>query len=254
VEPSVPATSAVVSAATSVAADSWVTVYDTNLDVTKRAWSDVDFTNGGLPFSLDGVSVVLTVCGAPRLAYVGYVSPTQVNFLLPSDSLPGNVQVRVRNPAGMSAPAPMSIQANALQLLTVDGKLVAGAHANGDSLDRAAPGESVVLYGTGCGPANPALIPGQIPTEAASLVRPPQVSIGGATATASVGSARNAARERGRLPDQRGGSARRGDGRAAGNGSGCGVHIGLDSTFRSEVRGRRAPRIRYVINAHTAGA
>ena len=89
--PAAPAVTAgnIVSAATSVAGpmapNSWVTIYGTNLGVTTRAWTDSDFVNGRIPFSLDGVSVVLNLFGAPRLAYVGYVSPTQINFLLPSD-------------------------------------------------------------------------------------------------------------------------------------------------------------------------
>ena len=180
--------SAATSAAGPVAANSWVTVYGSNLSATTRSWNNSDFTNGGLPFSLDGVSVVVT--GAPRLAYVGYVSPTQVNFLLPSDITPATVQVQVRNPAGISEKMPLTIQANAQQLLTWDGKYVSGAHANGDSLGKAGllgstpttpavPGETISLIATGCGPTSPALIPGQIPTQSASLATTPVVTVGG---------------------------------------------------------------------------
>ena len=187
--PVVPAVSAgnIVSAATTVAGpmapNSWVTVYGTNLSVTTRGWSESDFSNGGIPFSLDGVSVILT--GAPRLAYVGYVSPTQVNFLLPSDTNPATVQVQVRNPAGMSSQLPITVQANAPQLFTVDGKYVSAAHLNGSLVGKAgpaAPGETVALYGTGLGPTNPGLITGQLPTQPASLAGTPQVTIGGAAA------------------------------------------------------------------------
>ena len=186
--------SAATSAAGPVAANSWVTIYGSNLSATSRAWNDGDFTNGGMPFSLDGVSVILTIFGAPRLAYVGYVSPTQVNFLLPSDLSPGTVPVQVRNPAGITAQLSLTVQANAPQLLTLDGKNVAATHAGGNLAAKsgtfpavpttpASPGETVVLYATGGGPTTPALIPGQVPTQAAALVTPPQVSIGGVTAT-----------------------------------------------------------------------
>jgi uncharacterized protein (TIGR03437 family) len=170
-----------------MAPNSWVTVYGSNLSVTTRGWSDSDFLNGGLPFSLDGVSVILT--GAPRLAYVGYVSPTQVNFLLPSNLTPGTVQVQVRNPAGISSQVPITVQANAPQLFTPDGRYVLAAHLNGNFVGKggvsppAAPGETVILYGTGLGPTNPALIPGQLPAEPASLTGTQQVTIGGADAT-----------------------------------------------------------------------
>jgi uncharacterized protein (TIGR03437 family) len=180
----------IVSAATSVAGpmapNSWVTIYGSNLGVTTRGWAESDFVNGQIPFSLDGVSVLLNQFGAPRLAHVGYVSPTQVNFLLPSNLNVTATTVQVRNPAGMNTAVPITVQANAAQLFTLDGKNVMGAHANGNLLGKAspaAPGETVVVYGTGLGATSPALIPGQVATDAASLATLPQVTIGGTAAT-----------------------------------------------------------------------
>ena len=184
------------SAAGPAAPNSWVSVYGSNLGVTTRSWTDADFTSGGLPISLDGVSVILTVSGAPRLVYVGFVSPTLVNFLLPSDMSAGTVPVQIRNRAGISRQVPITVQANAPQLLSVDGTYVSAVHSNGSLIGKpgllasggitttpAAPSETIVLFGTGLGATNPALIPGQMPTEAATLVTLPQVSIGGAPAT-----------------------------------------------------------------------
>jgi uncharacterized protein (TIGR03437 family) len=175
-------------------ANSWISVYGKNLAVTTRSWNDTDFTDGGLPFSLDGVSVVLTYQGAPRLAYVGYVSPTQVNFVLPSDIGANAAQVQIRNAAGISAPVPLTIQANAPQFLTIDGKHVLASRANGQFVAAAgalspaitvpaAPGETISLFGTGWGPTTPALVPGQIPTQAAAMSRSTSVTIGGTAAT-----------------------------------------------------------------------
>jgi len=59
---------------------------------------------------------------------------------------------------------PITIQANAAQLFTADGKSVLGVHANGGLIGKtapAAPGEIIVVYATGLGPTSPALIPGQ---------------------------------------------------------------------------------------------
>lgn len=180
----------VVSAATYVAGpmspNSWVTIYGTNLSVTTRGWADGDFVNGQMPLSLDGVSVFLNQFGAPRLAQVGYVSPTQVNFLLPSDLVATATTVQVRNPAGINVAVPITVQANAPQLFTLDGKNVMGAHANGILLGKAspaAPGETIVIYGTGLGSTSPALIPGQVAPDAASLATIPQVTIGGTATT-----------------------------------------------------------------------
>ncbi len=105
----------IVSAATGlagpVAANSWMTVYGTNLSATTRSWTDGDFINGEMPVSLDGVSVILTTFGAPRLASIGYVSPTQINFLLPSDTSSTTAQVQIRNPAGLTAQVAVTVQA-----------------------------------------------------------------------------------------------------------------------------------------------
>ncbi len=201
VAPVVP-TGGVMSAATlvpgSVPPNSWVTVYGSNLGATTRSWNETDFANGALPMSLDGVSVVLTVFGAPRLAYVGYVSPTQVNFLLPVDALQGNIQVQVRNSAGISAPIQIGTTANSPQLLTLDGKYALGVHADGSLLGKtglvagaasapAQPGETLTFYCTGCGATTPATISGLVPTKS-SVNTLPVVTVGGAAATVTSAS------------------------------------------------------------------
>jgi uncharacterized protein (TIGR03437 family) len=190
--PAVPSMAAgnIVSAATGVAGplapNSWVTIYGSNLCATTRGWTDSDFQNSGMPFSLEGVSVLLTVNNTPRVAYVGYVSPTQVNFLLPSNAGAGTTTVQLKNPAGMTTALPVTVQANAPQLFTSDGKSVLGVHASGVLLGKATPatpGETIVLYGTGLGVTNPALIPGLVPADANPLATLPSVTIGGAPAT-----------------------------------------------------------------------
>lgn len=176
--------SATTYAAGPVGTNSWVTIYGTNLSATTRAWQPSDFVGGVMPLSLDGVSVLLT--GAPRLAYIGYVSPTQINFLLPSDQNAASVQVQVRNPAGISAQMPLVVQANSPQLLTVDGKTVLATHANGQLVSAAAPataGETISLAATGFGATTPALIPGVPPAQAATLTAGPTATIGTAAAT-----------------------------------------------------------------------
>lgn len=187
-------TGGIVSAATltagPVAANSWLAIYGTNLAATTRAWQDTDFVDGAYPVSLDGVSVVLTAFGAPRRAYVGYVSPAQINVLLPSDTNSTTVQVQVKNPAGISAQTPVTVQANAPQLLTLDGRFVLAAHADGSIVGKSLPasaGETVTIYATGVGATSPALVPGQVPAQSNALVTLPQITIGGAAATVASG-------------------------------------------------------------------
>src|SRR5207253_2353303 len=47
-----------------VAPNAWLTIIGSDLGVTTRSWDSGDFLNDGLPFSLDGVSVVLTSFGS----------------------------------------------------------------------------------------------------------------------------------------------------------------------------------------------
>lgn len=195
--PAIPAAPAVtsgniVSAATNTAAalapNSWMTIYGSNLSATTRAWAASDFVAGGMPFSLDDVSVLLTVNGTARLAYIGYVSPTQVNVLIPCDANPGNTTVLVKNPAGSSTAVPITVAAAAPQFFSTNGKSVLGAHISGvivGTVAPAAPGETIVLYATGLGVVTPALVPGVVPTDALPVVAPTQVTIAGAPATLS---------------------------------------------------------------------
>src|SRR5260370_21030015 len=192
VVPAMPSVTAgnIVSAATGVAGpvapNSWVTVFGSNLCATTRGWADSDFQNSGMPFSLEGVSVLLTVNNTPRVAYVGYVSPTQVNFLLPSNAGAGTTTVQLKNPAGTTTALPITVQASAPPVITSDGKSVLGVHTSSVLLGKAAPsapGETIVVYGTGLGVTSPALIPGVVPADAYPLATLPQVTIGDATAT-----------------------------------------------------------------------
>ena len=62
-----------------VVAGGWSTIYGSNLSGTTRQWNQEDIVGGNLPVQLDGVSV--TIGGKP--AYLGYVSPKQLNRLAP---------------------------------------------------------------------------------------------------------------------------------------------------------------------------
>src|SRR5215472_7627736 len=73
-----------------IVSGSWATVLGTGLSNTTRSWTAADFVNGALPPELDYVSV--TVNGRP--AFVGYVSPTQINFLVPDDPTLGTTTVQ----------------------------------------------------------------------------------------------------------------------------------------------------------------
>ncbi len=171
-----------------IAPGGFATIQGVNLSTTTRTWSSADLIDGKLPVQLDGVSV--TVDGKP--AYVYFVSPKQINIIVPADSRQGNVPVVVSNAglAGAAASAQLQPAAPGFFLIK-NGKYAAAAHGDGALLAPAdmlpgvarpaAPGEIITLYGTGFGPTTPA-VDGRLPAAPAPLITTPAVSIGGMVA------------------------------------------------------------------------
>jgi uncharacterized protein (TIGR03437 family) len=171
------------------ASATWVSIFGANLSQTTQTWQGSDFVNGLLPTSLGGVSV--TVNGLP--AYVGYISPTQVNVLAPDDATVGAVQVQVTAAQGKSNSFAAQKQQFAPAFFTTGGSYVAAQHADytyvgkpglisGVTTQPAKPGETILLYGTGFGPTSPPLPSAQLVTTPAHLANSVQVTIGGVVA------------------------------------------------------------------------
>ena len=167
----------------------FATVQGMNLSVTTRTWATGDFVNGQLPTQLDGVSV--SVNGKP--AYVYYVSPKQINFIVPADSTQGTVPVVVSNSGFASAAANATMQPFAPGFFLLSGgKYIVATHADGTLIapsslfpgvgTPAHAGETITLYGTGFGPTNPSA-DGQVVTAPVPVVTQPTVTIGGAPAS-----------------------------------------------------------------------
>jgi len=97
-----------------LAPGSWVTIYGSSLASDTRAWTPSDFVGGIAPLSLDGVTV--TVGG--HSAFVSYISPQQINALLPSDVPPGPQALIVGNANGTSAPYGITLEPTAPGLWT----------------------------------------------------------------------------------------------------------------------------------------
>jgi uncharacterized protein (TIGR03437 family) len=176
----------------STAPGSWIEIYGSILAATTRSWYGADFDGNSAPTSLDGVSVL--VGGRP--AYISYVSPTQINALVPSDAALGPMQVIVSGPAGSSDPYVITVQATQPGLLApasfqVNGKQYAGAlfpdgqtfvlpsGAIPGALSRPAkPGETIVLYGVGFGPVTPNIRAGTLAGVSTTLSNPIQILVG----------------------------------------------------------------------------
>jgi uncharacterized protein (TIGR03118 family) len=171
-----------------IAPNTWVTITGGNLSATTRVWDSDDFVGTALPTDIDSVSV--TVNGT--YAYVEYVSPGQLNILLPVGLTSGQAQVQTYN-FGLASPV-VTVQVQDVApafFLESDGKHIVATHANGSLIGPAstttgatpaAPGETIVLYGTGFGVTNPAAPKGKLITTPLTLATPPTITIGGTDA------------------------------------------------------------------------
>jgi uncharacterized protein (TIGR03437 family) len=172
-----------------IASGGWVAIFGTNLAPAgdSRPWNpSTEIVNGKLPTSLDGTSV--TINGKP--AAVAFISPGQVNIQAPDDSAAGPVQAVVTTAAGgAGAPFTANYAQFAPGLFPANGSYIAAQHADGSYVGgyagatAAKPGEVIILWGSGFGPASPAVPAGQVFAGANKLANPVTVTIGGQPAT-----------------------------------------------------------------------
>lgn len=146
-----------------VVSNSWATIQGVNLSTVTDNWSN-SIVNGRFPTTLDGVSA--TIGFAP--AYIYYVSPSQINLLVPPNLPPGPQQVVVRNSAGTSAVATVMVSTyqpaffqwpNNQPVATRQDFTLAAANGTfpGATTVAAKPGDVLILWGTGFGPTIPAV-------------------------------------------------------------------------------------------------
>jgi uncharacterized protein (TIGR03437 family) len=138
---------------------------------------------GTLPTELGFVRVLVNNNRAPLL----YVSSRQINFLVPPSLRPGEVNVQVDRQGLYGPSVQVTLAAAAPALFCDDNKYLLAQHGLGNRLvdidNPAAPGEIVVLYGTGFGAIDPPLISNtEVPAFAARVVAAAQVQVGGAPA------------------------------------------------------------------------
>ena len=171
-----------------IAPNTFVSILGGNLSGTTRVWDSEDFINNALPTNIDSVSV--TVNG--EYAFVNYVSPDQLNILLPVDVAPGQAQLQTFNFGLASSTVTVQVQDVAPAFFYqsdfvhvvaqhADGTMVGPTSIKGDT--PAAPGETIILYGTGFGPTNPATPNGQLITTPLQMATYPTVMIGGTSAS-----------------------------------------------------------------------
>lgn len=169
----------------------WITLVGENLAATTRVWGGSDFVGGRLPTTIDGVSV--TVGGTP--AYVYYVSPGQLNVLVPQNLRLGTQEVVVTVNGLRSASFSVAVQAVTPGLFRFDPvrrRYAAAVFANGEFSGPAGlfgaalatravrRGEVVQLFATGLGNVNTQ--DGVINEALADITARTRVTIGGQNA------------------------------------------------------------------------
>jgi uncharacterized protein (TIGR03437 family) len=191
--PARPVISSAVNAAsfqTGVAANSWATVLGTNLASTTDSWNNA-ITNGPLPTSLDGVTV--TFDGKP--AYLSYISPTQINLVVPNIRSNQTAVVVSNNGAKPTGLFTTPASPNGPAFFPWPNNQVVATHRdysyavkNGTfaslSTAPAKPGDVIILWGTGFGATTPAAPLGYVtPSDQTYSSTLPTITIGGMPAT-----------------------------------------------------------------------
>jgi uncharacterized protein (TIGR03118 family) len=187
---------------TALAPNTWVSVKNTAgtgaLSETTRAWAASDFNGNQLPTTINGVSV--SVNG--ENAAISYVSPAQINFLVPADIAAGSAQIKVTNNALASSAVAATVSATAPAFFTLatdatsGNAWIAAEHSNGSIAAPASllagvtstgynAGETIVLYATGLGATTPAAPNAQLLSAALPLAGTATLTIGTQTAPIS---------------------------------------------------------------------
>jgi len=179
-----------------MAPNTFVSIKGGALAATTRSWVASDFNGTKLPTQLDNVSV--TVNGEP--GYISFISPSQINFLTPTDLAPGPVQIQVTNNGLVSTTVSATAQSSAPAFFTIGAvntagnSYIAATHANGTvagppSLITGTTttpftiGETIVLYGNGFAGISSPAPNGQIVSTVLNLTPTPVVTIGNVPAT-----------------------------------------------------------------------
>jgi uncharacterized protein (TIGR03118 family) len=185
---------------TGIAPNTWVSIIKGGeLATTTRGWATTDFTGNTMPTILGGVSVDVNGTAVP----VSYVSPTQINFLMPANIQSGNVTINSSNNGLNSASVTAAVSPTAPAFFTLGAAdattgniYIAAEHANGSIAGPSGlitgvtttpftPGETMVLYGTGFGATTTLPPNGQLLTAAIPLSAPATATAAGIPATVS---------------------------------------------------------------------
>jgi uncharacterized protein (TIGR03437 family) len=126
---------------------------------TSLSSTTVPLQGGPLQTTLSGVSLTVTVNGVSVQPLLYFLSPGQINAVLPSETPVGTGTITVTNGTETSAPFPIQVVESAFGLLTFNygsGQVAGFDASNGGAYlgfsASANPGDILELWGTGLGP------------------------------------------------------------------------------------------------------
>ena len=164
--------SSIVNAATqtgdALAPNTIATIYGKNLSFTTYGLTQGDLTGGTMPPSLQGVSVLVRGLASGLF----YVSPGQINFLIPYELTAGTVNVVVVRNGTAGPSVNIQLASTAPGLFQWDANLPVAVHLDGKLVSPATPGkagEVIILYAAGLGRTSPDSSSGRIASFAAPI-------------------------------------------------------------------------------------
>jgi len=183
-----------------IAPGSWIEIYGNDLTASAALqWSGSNFTNGVGPTQLGDVTVSI----GGKAAFIDYISPSQVNALVPSNAPVGPVEITVTNSVGASANFPIYVDQTQPGFLApssfmISGKqYVAALFTDGQTFalpQSAIPGvpshpanvgDTLIIYGVGFGPVTGGFTAGTIVTAQNATTAPVQIFFNNTTVTPS---------------------------------------------------------------------
>lgn len=162
--------------AEALAPNTIATIYGTNLSWTTHAVTSRDLNGGVLPTSLEGVSVYVN----GLLSNLFFVSPGQINFLIPYELVAPTATVYVARQNVAGPAATIRLANTAPGFFQWNGNFAVAEHGNGALIsptNPAMPGEIIVLYAAGLGRTAPDISSGQVVSTATSILYLSQLKI-----------------------------------------------------------------------------
>jgi uncharacterized protein (TIGR03437 family) len=162
--------------AEALAPNTIATIYGTNLAYGTRGVAVGDLNQGTLPGTLEGVTVY--VHGIVSCLF--YVSPGQINFLIPYELTARTADIIVVRQGVAGPSVTIQLATTAPGLFQWNGNFALAEHANGRLIDAESPaqaGEVVVLFAAGLGRTVPDSSSGAVPRSAAPILYGPQFQL-----------------------------------------------------------------------------